>query len=40
MGGDEDFREQSDVGMGSHKTLISRRMVSFLGKGSKDLRGK
>ena len=37
MGGDENFRKQSDVGMGGHKTLISRRGVNFLGKGSKDL---
>ena len=37
MGGDENFRKKSDVGMGGHKTLISRRGVKILGKGSKDL---
>ena len=40
MGGDKNFRKQSDVGMGGHKTLISRRGVNFFGKGSKDLAGK
>ena len=40
MGGDENFRKQSNVGMGGHKTLISRRGVNFLGKGSKDLSRK
>ena len=34
------FTKQSDVGMGGHKTLLSRRGVNFLGKGLKDLPGK
>ena len=40
---DENFRKQSDVGIGGGgfiKLLISRRGVNFLGKGSKDLPGK
>ena len=40
MGGDENFRKQSNVGVGGHKTLISRRGVNFLGNGSKDLSRK
>ena len=40
MGGGKNFRKPSAVGMGGHKTLISRRRVTFLGKGSKDLPGK
>ena len=40
MGGDENFKKQSDVGMGFIKLLISRRGVNFLGKSSKDLPGK
>ena len=40
MGADNNSRKQSDVGMGGHKTLISRRVVNFLGKSSKDLPGK
>ena len=42
---DENFRKQSDVGIGGGeggfiKLLISRSGVNFLGKGSKDLPGK
>ena len=40
MGGDKNFRKQSDVGMVGHKTLISRRVVNFLEKSSEDLPGK
>ena len=40
MGGGKNFRKPSAVGMGGRKTLISRRRVTFLGKGSKDLPGK
>ena len=40
MGGDKNFSKQADVGMGVHKTVISRRGVTFLGKSSKDLPGK
>ena len=40
MGGDKNFIKPSAVGMGGHKTLISRRWVNILGKGSKDLPGK
>ena len=35
MGGDINFRKQSDLGMGDLKTLISRGGVNFLGKSSK-----
>ena len=28
IGGDKNFRKQSDVGMADHKTLISRRGVA------------
>ena len=40
MGGDKNFSKQADVGMGVHKTVISRRGVTFLGTSSKDLPGK
>ena len=41
MGGDKNFSKQADVGMGGHKTVISRRwVINFLGKSSKDLPGK
>ena len=41
IGGSKNFRKQSDKRDGEgHKTLISRRRLNFLGKGSKDLAGR